>query len=415
MHSPRRLIATVATVATIVVVTACDGDGETAPTTTTIAVSDVTTTTVPRQTDGRLDIGLFLPRTGPGAQFGEPMIAAIQDTVAEINQAGGVLDRPIRLEVVDEAGDAGVTALRELEVDAVIGPASSNVALTQLGTLVGADNGIVTCSPMATGLVLDDFPDNGYFFRTAPSDSLQMAAIARRAVDTGVTSAAVGYLDDPYGRGLRDALATELDERGIEVVDDVGFGVDQEDLTSVTTDLLANRPGVVIVLGDADDGSRLLSALDGREGIDGVRRIIVNDAIRSARTTLQSLTPEFRERLLGVAPSGTAPRDDAPQGFFTAHAVDCVTLIALAATSAGTDDPAVIQTQIVPMAREGRVCSDFETCAGFLAEGLSIDFNGMSGELELANSSGDLQRANFESFTFDENGAEQETQIFVVF
>ena len=411
MISARRALG--AALVLVAVAAACDGDDEAAPTTTAAVVPDVTTTTIARQTNDRLDLGVFLPRTGPGAQFGEPMIAAIEQTVAEIDAAGGVLGQPVRLEIVDEATDPG-SAVLEREVDAVVGPASSIVALTQLGQLVRPDTGVVTCSPMATGLVLDDFPDNGYFFRTAPSDSLQMAAIARRASDTGITTAAIGYLDDPYGRGLRDALLTELAERNIEPIAMVGFGVDQDDLSTVTAELLADDPGVVIVLGDADDGSRLVSALDVDESIDGVRRVIVNDAIRGARSTLQSLTPEFRARLLGVAPSGSGRNADGPEGFFTAHAVDCVNLIALAATSVGTDDPAVVQTRVVPMGREGRECSDFAQCAEFLAQGLEIDYNGLSGSLELANSSGDPQRAFFESFGFDETGSEENRQVFEV-
>src|SRR5690606_30365720 len=140
---------------------------------------------------------------------------------------------------------------------------SSRNALEQLASIVSPDTGVVTCSPTATALALDAYPDNGYFFRTAPSDSLQMVAIARRAERTGVPEVAIGYLDDPYGRGLADALGDEIEQRRRQdVIAEVPFGADEEDLRTTVAELLAEEPGLVIVLGDADDGGRLLSALD---------------------------------------------------------------------------------------------------------------------------------------------------------
>ena len=119
------------------------------------------------------------------------MIAAVEAAIQTINRGGGVLGRAVEHEVVDEGAGTGPDELLAADVDAIIGPASSNVALSQLSTIVQPGNGVVTCSPMATALALDDFPDNGLFFRTAPSDSLQMAAIARQARITGVTSGCV--------------------------------------------------------------------------------------------------------------------------------------------------------------------------------------------------------------------------------
>ena len=69
------------------------------------------------------------------------------------------------VEIVEgfDEGDGPATArdavadLIDEDVDAVIGPASSTVALATLGDLMRA--GILTCSPTATALALDDFPD----------------------------------------------------------------------------------------------------------------------------------------------------------------------------------------------------------------------------------------------------------------
>ena len=109
-----------------------------AATTTSTVVAPTTTTLPPRANDGVLKIGGFLPRTGPGAALGEPMIAAVDEAVADINQAGGVLGRNVGLEAVDENSGTGIDELLLEPVDAIVGPASSTVALSQLGEAVNA-------------------------------------------------------------------------------------------------------------------------------------------------------------------------------------------------------------------------------------------------------------------------------------
>src|SRR5690606_5994670 len=116
---------------------------------------------------------------------------------------------------------------------------------------------------------------------------------------------------------------------------------------TTVAELLAEEPGLVIVLGDADDGGRLLSALDA--ATDDTTQVIVNDAIRTA-SSIRQLSPEFRSRLTGVAPLA---RSDEDQGFFTAHAIDCVNLIALAATEAETDAPSAIRLWMAPVSGGG--------------------------------------------------------------
>ena len=202
---------------------------------------------------------------------------------------------------------------------------------------VDADTGVVVCSPSATSLLLDDYPDHTFLFRTAPSDSMQMAAIARQVQRTGARSVAVGYLDDPYGRGLRDAFLEQAADRRLTVSESVGFSADQTDLSDSAALLLDADPGVIVVLGDSDDGGRLLAALDAAE--ERSPSVIVNDSIRQARQTIQSLSDEFRDRLTGIAPLSQSDAEGTPEGFFTAHAVDCVNLVALSVVAAGTDAP----------------------------------------------------------------------------
>jgi branched-chain amino acid transport system substrate-binding protein len=398
----RRCLGGVLAVVAVSAASGCTGGGDDTTPSTTLTP---TTTTVPeREHDGVLSLGLFLPTTGEGASIGAPMIEAITTAIDEINEQGGVFGSDVELTVVDE-GAGSISELLEAGVDAIVGPASSNIALSQLSAAVDPTAGVVTCSPTATAIELDAYPDNGFFFRTAPSDSLQMAAIAFQAERTGVRSVALGYLDDPYGRGLAVGLEDAMRSRSLDLTASIGFGADQDDLSEIAAALVADNPGVVVVLGDADDGSRLLTALDAAVA-PTPRAIIVNDSIRQARQTIQGLSTVFRDRLQGVAAQSSAFLSDGPEGFFVAHALDCVNLITLAALDAGSDNPVRIRANMAAVSTGGRVCASFEQCASLVEQNLGIDYAGLSGRVELSSATGDPVRAWFESFGFDADGNE---------
>lgn len=387
------------------VAVACTSDDVSAPDTTTGTTT--TTTEPPQVSDGQLVIGVLLPTTGSGAQLGQPMIAAVRLAVERINDAGGVLGSPVRLVEQDEgdsvsSAQAGFDALIDADVDAVIGPASS---LAALGALEGAvSEGILTCSPTATSLELDQFPDNGLFFRTAPSDSLQAVAIAQATEQTGTPAAALFYIDDAYGRGLAESVEAAMDARTVAVSTRVGVPAGTSDLAPLARQVLDAEPGVVVVLAGADTGTRMLAALGDWVEFWSPTRIIVNDALRAARGSqrIVDLPDETRNSIRGLAPVSVT--EDFP-GPYSAHAYDCANLIALAALQADSDAPERIATQMSAVSVGGSVCQSFTTCAERIANRLLVDYDGQSGQLNLS-ARGDPRRARFEVFRFDEDGRE---------
>jgi len=399
-------------VACALVLAACTGDDDATPAIT--AVPTTITTLPPRPENGILSIGIFLPTTGPGATLGAPMIEATVGAIEHINDSGGVLGNDVEFEIVDENSENGLIDLLDSDVDAIIGPASSLVALSQLEPAVEQNSGVVVCSPSATALALDGFPDRGYFFRTAPSDALQMTAIARTAAGTGASSLAVAYLDDPYGRGLLDSLTREVTTRDrLDIVGQVGYTGDEDDLSEIARSLLDAEPGAIVLLADADTGGRLLVALDEASAGEVAPQIILNDSVRSARQVIAGLTPLLRQRTTGVAPRST-PDGTAVDGAFTAHAADCVNLIALAAVETESDAPGLFKRNIAAVSRDGRACTAFEDCAELIELNLRIDYDGESGPVELSPTTGNVVSAWFETFGFDGEGNEVIAQQFRV-
>lgn len=386
--------------------TACTDDdaagGATSRPQTSIATE---TTEPPRQADGTLSIGVLAPQAGEGAAIGQSLTEAVTATVDRINALGGVNGVPVELDLYTEGESptAPAEAVAELDddgVDAVVGPASSLVALETLDDLLSA--GILTCSPTATALALDGYPDADLFFRTAPSDSLQAQGIATLAARTGATTAAIAYLDDAYGRPLAEATASALRRSELTVEQEVPYSATDEDLSEQARQVVDAMAEVIVVIGDADHGLRMLSALGSaivQGAVDPVPEIIVNGAMRTSSPQLvQMLAPSVREHVQGLSVSAIS--EGGPQGLFATMAVDCVNLIALAAVVAESDDPRQMAAYVSELSRSGQPCTDFESCVAFLDR--NVDYQP---QLDIGPA-GDPTSAQFEVFAFDETGAD---------
>jgi branched-chain amino acid transport system substrate-binding protein len=374
-------------------------------------VADTTTTTVrPEVTgDGQLVIGALLPLSD--TLLGEPMAEAVEIAVSRINTDGGVLDQRVQLVVADEGSStatatASIQTLLDRDVDAIIGPASSLITLSTLDEIVSA--GKVVCSPTASALALDGFPDDDLFFRTVPSDSLQARAIAAAADQTGAQRVTIAYVDDAYGRPFADAVEASLANEVIDVIERVSFSDDDDDLSDEAASVADSDTQVMVLLADGEDGTRFLEALDDND-TSGLATIIVNDALRNpaAPQRIQGLDPELRGKIVGLAPQAdsgdpTAPFD--PPGLFAANAYDCANLIALAAFRADSDAPRDIARQLAQVSVSGSACGTFADCTDTISSGLQIDYNGPSGVTDLLIRTGDPARATFDRFVFDESG-----------
>ena len=391
--------------ASALVVVACSGGNEAAPETTT---PEATTTLVaPREEDSRLRLGVLLPSTD--TLLGGPLLEAVASAVAEINVAGGVLGQPVTTVVTDEAD--GATAIGDLidaDVDAVIGPASSLVALGGLGEFVQA--GVMTCSPTATALALDEFPDAGLFFRTIPSDSMQADVIADEAEATGRPTAAIAHVDDAYGRGFANAVDDEMATRSVEVVETVAFVTGDDDLSDEARVLAQSGAEILVVLGTGEDSALFLAALD-QQGPPANIRVIVNGDIRTpdAQPLIESLTSGFRSRIVGVAPQAVPEPGAEPSpldGAYAVNAYDCVNLVALSSVLAGSTIGLDMIGQVQQATANGSGCATFEECKTSFDDDLNFNYVGPTGILEI-NAEGEPVRASFVRFTYDETGRDE--------
>jgi branched-chain amino acid transport system substrate-binding protein len=415
-----------ALVGSLLVLAACTG-GSAAPSAPTSAIAPSSTTTLPRgNLDGQLKIGVLLPQTGPGMPIGVSMTAAVEMAVNEINTAGGVNGQPVALSIADEGTtqDAASKALDDLlnrqKVDAIVGPASSKVALALIDRVVDAK--VATCSPTATATALSDYADKGYFFRTMASDDLQAKALGEVIADAVGKPTAIVFPDDQYGRRLSEELASTLAQEDTRITSVTSYDATVTDTSAtyypeVATSVLKDDPSAVAVIGTPDSGGRVIAALQARATVPP--SIFVTDGMR-VPNLFDKVQPGKPESVAGI--QGTSPSPDGiGAGWFTdafaaanptvpdyygAYAYDCTNLIALAAQAARTDDASRFIDQVVLVSRAGVDCRNFTECAKDLADGRNIDLNGASGRIELLPS-GDASYGVYDIFKFGPDGKDQ--------
>jgi branched-chain amino acid transport system substrate-binding protein len=408
---------------------ACSGHDDTpAPTTT---VPDVTTTMPPRENlDGVLTLGVLLPKTGPAASLGAPMITAVRMAVEEINSSGGVNGHPVRLAEGDEGADATTAAesLNELlnvdQVDAIIGPASSKVALALLDTTVKAK--ALTCSPTNTAIALTTYPHRGLYFRTMPSDALQGRALGKAIAGTGRRSVSVIYPDDDYGRPFSNALTTELRRQDVEIKAADAYDPSAASFEKVVADALDPEPESVAVIGASDPGGKILAGLRAVDAFPSRLPTFVTDGMRRS-DLFEQVVPGQPRSVSGISGTSPAAVPSGAQWFvsnfeqfsgggtlaYAAYAYDCANLIALSALGVGNDDPLNMATEMVPLSRSGTVCRSFQDCAPLIVEGRGVDLDGASGPIEFT-STGDVSVGTFDQFSFDDTGRDVATRQLVV-
>ena len=402
--------------ATIAGLVACTDSGSTSTPDSTPRVS---TTVASQVSDGVFRIGLLIPQTGSVDGGGESLTQVATNAIEIVNASGGILGRDIELVVRDEGSDSA-TALAAIDdfisedrIDALIGPMSSPIALAVLPLLV--ENKIGSCSPTATAVSLASFPDNGLFVRTTPSDILASEAMAQLIEQTGVVESLVAYPDDPYGRAFVAEIRRSLAVQGIAIVNEVAYDTDSTDYGPIAEKLTANANSVITLIGDSESGGRLLNSLLDTQSVN---KIIVNDAL--SQVDLRSnanLDSEIRQKIVGVAVdafAGTNPDNNALIPPFSAAVVDCINLIALAAITSNSDIADQFMAQVPVVSRGGSGCNLFDDCLALLKQSLNIDYNGVTGFLDL-DPNGDPSRAQFVTFGFDDQGrSEFQERIIVV-
>ncbi len=274
----------------------------------------------------------------------------------------------------------GVAAIMGADCSGVTGAIATNVAVP---------NGVVMISPSATSPGLTDLADNGFFFRTAPSDARGGQILADITKDRGVNSVAVTYTNNDYGKGLADVYAAAAKAHGIKVTTVAAHEDGKADYTAEVATLASAGGDAVAVIGYLDQGGKGIIQASLDSGAFDV--FILSDGMIG-----DSLTDAFGKDLnksFGSLPGSTGKgatvfADIAKAGGidssgpYTGESYDAAALIVLAMQAGGNADRATIQKNVMAVANgpgDKIYPGELKKALDLLANGKAVDYEGATG------------------------------------
>jgi branched-chain amino acid transport system substrate-binding protein len=161
-------------------------------------------------------IGLTIPLTGDYAIGGLRITQGAQLAVKEINDAGGILGRKLRLQIEDSQAqsDKDIQMVNKLASDgvvAIVGPYFSGTTIAIAQTL--ESNGIMcingSTSPSVRAL------NSPWIFRPRSTDDINMQILAKAAIDGNAKKPAIFCVNDETGTVAGNIMKAYLEEAGI--------------------------------------------------------------------------------------------------------------------------------------------------------------------------------------------------------
>jgi branched-chain amino acid transport system substrate-binding protein len=292
------------------------------------------------------------PMTGGEATFGVQMKNGAELAVEDLNAAGGVLGKQIRLETGDDACDpkqarAVAEKLAGLGVVFVAGHFCSSSSIPASDAY--AENGVLQITPASTN---PQFTERGLWntFRVCGRDD-QQGSVAAAYIEKNFPKKKVAVIHDKstYGKGLADATKASLNKLGIKETMYEAYTKGDKDFSALVSKMKAAGIDVVYVGGYHTESGLILRQM--RE--QGMKtQLISGDAMvtkefwqitgKAGAGSLMTFGPDARKKptAAAVLEKFKAKNID-PEGY-TLYTYAAVQAWAQAAEKAGTTNPQTV-------------------------------------------------------------------------
>ena len=300
-------------------------------------------------------IGGLVPITGTQAVMAEDLATGLKLAEEEVNAAGGVLGKPIKVIIEDtETRPApGMDAARKLidvdKVGVIAGGFSSGVSLPIAKYC--QSKGLLFVAGAPSSPLFEEVGD--FVFMTDVMDKFKGKAIAELAVgDSGKKKFGLMYMNNAFGMALREETIKNLKALGAEITTDVVYELNKVDYKAELQRLFAKKPEAIIGTWYAKEG--MVTAKQAYEmGLLDVSKVpwYCPEMVSSFATAVKEI-PDALEGIKGLTP--LPPGDLYTEKFkkkmgrdpITAYAAmnyDCIVMVAMAANFANSTDPAKIR------------------------------------------------------------------------
>ncbi len=196
-----------------------------------------------------IELGAYLSLSGENTEFGVDTRNGIELALDEVNQAGGLRGKKVRIYFEDDKSNATETTqkVRQLidryKVLAVLGEVASSRSLS--GGLICQQHRIPMVTPSSTALAVTR--GRNFVFRACFTDDMQGRGAASYVIRTlGKKQIAILYVaQDPYSSGLADSFEDEAKKLGASVIIKKGYPQEEKNFRTVLSQIAAVHPEVI--------------------------------------------------------------------------------------------------------------------------------------------------------------------------
>lgn len=349
--------------------------------------------------DGPYTIGSAVSNSGDLAVYGQRHQRGMGIALDQINDEGVAGSE---LQVIEEdtasAPQTGVSAAQKLVnqdgVPLLLSAVSSGVTVA-IARSVTIPNEVVQISPHSTSPEITNLEDDGYVLRTAPSDAFQGAAMAQLAVDQDISSAAVIMVNNDYGQGFGDVFRQRFEEMGGTVTAMVAYNSGEASYRPQLNEAIEGDPEAIMFIAYPESFTTMA-----RQAFEmGIKDEVqyVGGESTLADPIRENVPAEALEGMIGTTPSAPTENDawqsflstfqerhDSEPTVWSAYSYDATVLSALAIQAADSFESESLRDAVYPLSRpEGASVSTFADAKAELEAGNEIDYEGVSGSLNL--------------------------------
>lgn len=212
------------------------------------------------QATDEVTVGAVTPLTGKLAVYGEGFQKAMLLAVDEINAAGGINGKPMKIVFEDNTSTSkgSVSAIQKLitidKFPVIFGPASSSnflavcpVAQQNKTILIAAESAAASITQCGS-----------YVFRVFPSDLLQGIGVAELTQNLKYDEVVLTFINNDWGVGLAEVFKEKFLKNGGKLIDEFAYDEGKTDYRSEILRIKKAAPKAVVNLTYIKEGAIML-------------------------------------------------------------------------------------------------------------------------------------------------------------
>ncbi|MDB5990063.1 MAG: Amino acid/amide transporter substrate-binding protein family [Herbaspirillum sp.] len=245
-----------------------------------------------------IPIALTTPLTSGVALLGIQAKLGLEDAVEEINAAGGIGGKKVKLSIEDATGSStnALNSLNRLLEDKPVAVFSSMISphiFTENDTIKQA--GIPVFTTGTNGALMKQ--NNPWLIRIHVHDGQLADALPRYVVETlKKQRPAILTVSDDYGLGAAKGLQAAFDKLKIKTVAVESYGLNDKDMSAQLTKIKNANADMLILFGRPGDVALVMKQ---RHAL-GITIPVIGNSSAVAATTLANLTPEEADGSMGI-------------------------------------------------------------------------------------------------------------------